>query len=124
MGITAERIPKGSAGLFVEGRNGEQVEVRAPRDCLGFQIGEASQILSGGVVHATPHMVKGYISKGGEPKLSRETFAVFIQPNWDGLLEPPMAGSLGYEMIFQGRTESKLIPALRERLKNVPTTFG
>jgi hypothetical protein len=77
------------AGLFVEGRNGEQVKVKIPTDCLGFQIGEASQILSGGVVHATPHMVKGHVRKEGEPKISRETFAVFIEPSWDGLLEPP-----------------------------------
>jgi isopenicillin N synthase-like dioxygenase len=110
------------AGLFVEGRNGEQIEVRPPKDCLGFQIGEASQILSGGVVHATPHMVKGYTSPVGAPKLSRETFAIFIQPNWDGLLAPPP--KVEYSAIFEGREESKLIPALRARLPNVPATFG
>lgn len=109
-------------GLFVEGRNGEQVAVKAPKDCLGFQIGEASQILSGGVVHATPHMVKGYTSPVGAPKLSRETFAIFIQPNWDGLLHPPQ--DVAYESIFKGREESKLIPPLRARLPNVPSTYG
>lgn len=69
--------PQPGAGLFVEGRNGEQVPVPAARDCLGFQIGEAAQILSGGVVHATPHMVRGHVTKRGEPKICRAAFACF-----------------------------------------------
>lgn len=114
--------PQAGAGLVVEGRGGTLVPVPGRQDCLGFQIGEAAQILSGGVVHATPHMVRGHISKKGEPKVCRETFACFIQPQWDGMLAPPPGVS--YEGIFEGREESELIPPLRSRLKAVPVKFG
>jgi len=114
--------PQAGAGLFVEGRGGAQVPVPARKDCLGFQIGESAQILSGGVVHATPHMVRGHVSKPGEPKVCRETFATFIQPQWDGELAPPPG--VAYDGIFRGREESALIPPLRSRLKDVPVKFG
>jgi len=110
------------AGLYVEGGDGEQIHISAPADALGFQIGEAAQILSGGVVHATPHMVRGYISPIGTPLISRETFALFIEPQWDAQLNPPP--QTPYEAIFKGRAESKLIPPLRARLHTVPTLFG
>lgn len=126
--------PSSTGGLLVEARNGEQVRVCFPNEesetglCLGFQIGEAAQILSGGVVHATPHMVK--TGKNDVINVSRETFACFIQPNWDGVLEPAKftreEASLvsPYERIFEGRAESKVIPPLRKRLDKVPVTFG
>merc|ERR1712054_499393 len=113
--------PEG-AGLFVEGRNGEQVEVKTAKGCLAFQVGEAAQILSGGIVHATPHMVKCHKAVAGGPKLCRESFALFIQPNWDCLLRPPTG--VPHSSIFEGRDESKLIPPLRERLQDKPTAFG
>eukprot|EP00444_Apocalathium_aciculiferum_P010472 CAMPEP_0183389346 /NCGR_PEP_ID=MMETSP0370-20130417/4874_1 /TAXON_ID=268820 /ORGANISM="Peridinium aciculiferum, Strain PAER-2" /LENGTH=368 /DNA_ID=CAMNT_0025568583 /DNA_START=24 /DNA_END=1130 /DNA_ORIENTATION=- len=121
-GTGKQTTPRVGAGLFVEGRSGETIHVVSPPDCLGFQIGEAAQILSGGVVHATPHMVKGYMSKEGEPKISRETYACFIQPQWDGELRPPPG--IAFESIFEGREESKLIPPLSSRLKEVPVKFG
>jgi len=109
------------AGLYVEGRDGDQVQVKAPKDCLGFQIGEAAQILSGGAVHATPHMVRGHATPVGAPKVCRETFACFIEPHWDGVLEPPTGSE--FEAIFKGREESKLIPPMRSRLQK-GDTFG
>mmetsp|Transcript_4015 Transcript_4015/g.12393 ORF Transcript_4015/g.12393 Transcript_4015/m.12393 type:complete len:281 (+) Transcript_4015:431-1273(+) len=110
------------AGLYVEGQDGRLVRVVAPVDALGFQIGEAAQILSGGVVHATPHMVRGHASPRRTPLISRETFALFIEPHWDAPLAPP-AGT-PYDAIFEGRPESSLIPPLRTRLGAVPVPFG
>mmetsp|Transcript_22852 Transcript_22852/g.65966 ORF Transcript_22852/g.65966 Transcript_22852/m.65966 type:complete len:375 (+) Transcript_22852:45-1169(+) len=111
------------AGLLVEGRNGDMVHIVAPgEDCLGFQIGESAQILSGGVVHATPHAVKAFAARRGEPKVSRETFACFIEPQWDGMLAPP--AGVPFQAIFKGREESTRIPPLRMRLKEVPMSFG
>lgn len=114
------QAPEG-AGLFVQGRGSEVIQVRVPEDCIGFQIGEAAQILSGGVVHATPHMVRGHVSKEGL-RLCRETFAMFIEPNWDAAISPP--DGVGYEAIFEGREASQLIPPLRKRLPKVPVEFG
>ena len=64
-------------GLFVRARGGEVLRVRIKRDQIVFQAGECLQIMSGGLLHATPHMVRG----APDPRvLARNTFAVFIQP--------------------------------------------
>ena len=47
------------AGLYVTNRSGESIHVKIPQDCMAVQIGECVQILTGGVVVATPHCVRG-----------------------------------------------------------------
>jgi len=47
------------AGLYVQNRTGDSIHVTIPKDCLAIQIGECVQILTGGVVVATPHCVRG-----------------------------------------------------------------
>ncbi|KAJ3219553.1 hypothetical protein HDU67_000498 [Dinochytrium kinnereticum] len=74
-----ERGDLESSGLYIKNRGGEYIKVSIPRDCLAFQIGEASQVASGGLLVATPHLVKS----GGAANVSRNTFAVFMQPNVD-----------------------------------------
>mgnify|MGYP005847569377 CR=1 FL=1 len=54
----ASQSPDPLAGLYIQSRSGEMVQVKLPSDCLGFQIGETFQILSGGLLQATPHAVK------------------------------------------------------------------
>jgi isopenicillin N synthase-like dioxygenase len=51
---------------------------------LAFQIGEAAQIASRGLLVATPHLVRG----AAYPNMARNTFAVFMHPNADDLLKP------------------------------------
>lgn len=108
-----------SAGLFVKARHGTIEKVSIPADCLAFQIGEAAQILSGGMLKATPHHVRGHKAKAGEPALTRETFALFMEPNWDYAIGPP--SGVSYESVLQGE-ESVLIPPLSRRLHLDPTT--
>ena len=48
-----------NAGLYVMNRRGESVKVDIPDDCMAVQIGECLQIITGGVVVATPHCVRG-----------------------------------------------------------------
>jgi len=67
-----------NAGLYVRNRSGVIVKVNIPKDHIAFQIGETAQIHSGGIMQATPHAVRGSAIKG----ISRETFAVFMQPTW------------------------------------------
>jgi len=67
-----------TAGLFVRNRRSELIKVNIPVDHIAFQIGETSQVLSGGVLQATPHAVRG----SRVPYVSRETFAVFMEPMW------------------------------------------
>lgn len=47
------------AGLYVIDRSGKSIHVTIPPDCMAVQIGECLQILTGGVVVATPHCVRG-----------------------------------------------------------------
>lgn len=71
--------PDPSAGLYIHTRDGKTVKAVLPEDAVGFQIGETAQIHSGGILQATPHCVMG----GGKGGASRESFAVFMEPNWD-----------------------------------------
>lgn len=70
--------PDARAGLYVRSRRGELVRVRIPEDHLAFQIGETAQVHTGGLLQATPHAVRGSCAAG----VSRETFAVFMEPEW------------------------------------------
>ncbi|KAI8836140.1 hypothetical protein BC829DRAFT_405877 [Chytridium lagenaria] len=80
----AEKGDLESSGLYIQSRGGEFIKVNIPRDCLAFQIGESSQVASGGLLVATPHLVKS----GGAKEVSRNTFAVFMQPNVGHELKP------------------------------------
>lgn len=68
-----------SSGLYILNRKSNLIKIRIPEDHLAFQIGETAQIHSGGILQATPHAVKGSSIRG----ISRETFAVFMEPMWD-----------------------------------------
>ncbi|KAL4443947.1 hypothetical protein ABPG75_011684 [Micractinium tetrahymenae] len=80
--------PDPAAGLHIRDRSGQVVQVAIPEEHIGFQVGEAMQIHSGGLLRGTPHCVVGprpELSAG----ISRETFAVFMQPKWDTPLDAP-----------------------------------
>jgi len=85
--------PDSEAGLYARTRTGREVKVSIPRDCVAFQIGETSQIISGGHLMATPHAVQAIKHPEGENYV-RNTFAVFMQPNLDVLIQPPATGQL------------------------------
>jgi isopenicillin N synthase-like dioxygenase len=86
--FTEINCPDPAAGLYARTRHGKEAKIPIPRDCLAFQIGESSQILTGGVLRATPHAVQA--PKYPESKtVVRDTFAVFMQPNHDMNMAPP-----------------------------------
>ncbi|TPX57886.1 hypothetical protein CcCBS67573_g09207 [Chytriomyces confervae] len=73
-------LPAGdTTGLYIQLPNKEMCKVAIPEDCIAFQVGEAAQILSRGVLRATPHLVKGTDAVG----IDRSTFACFLQPEVD-----------------------------------------
>jgi len=80
--------PDANAGLYIKSRDGKTYQVRIPGDCIGFQIGETTQVFSGGLLRATPHAVRA-LSYPLSTKVCRDTFAVFMQPNFDFVLKPP-----------------------------------
>ena len=80
--------------------------------CLLFQIGETSQIHSGGILQATPHAVKG----SSRADVCRSSFAVFMEPGWEGDMKAPSdrkptdaQSSLAEAALPKG------VPSLRER---------
>jgi|EP01033_Poteriospumella_lacustris_P013414 isopenicillin N synthase-like dioxygenase len=77
-GNPAEGVADPDAGLYCMSRSSELYKVNIPKDHMGFQIGETAQIHSGGYLQATPHSVRG----ARVPNISRESFAVFMEPMW------------------------------------------
>lgn len=78
-----ERSPDPKAGLYIHSRTGAVTKVGIPRDCLGFQTGEALEIITKGKFKAVPHFVRG-AGHGIGGKVARNTLAVFTQPNlWE-----------------------------------------
>ena len=55
-------------------------------------------------MQATPHAVRG----SSDPGVSRETFAVFMEPNWDELMDIPVGMDLEKA---QGREALKHLPS-------------
>ncbi|CAK9089100.1 unnamed protein product [Durusdinium trenchii] len=74
--------PDPEVGLYVRNRKGKTIQIQKPDgvgECLFFQVGEALQIVSGGLYHATEHCVRGPPSHGRG--YERATLAVFLQPH-------------------------------------------
>ena len=105
------QCPDNQAGLYIqprtrrEGKNGTvsnqpvrvQVPVSAGISYALYQIGETSQIQSGGLLQATPHAVvrtaTTTTTNNNTPPnnniISRESFAVFMEPEFDTPLRIP-----------------------------------
>ncbi|PBL00949.1 Clavaminate synthase-like protein [Armillaria gallica] len=85
---TVVQSPSESSGLYIRTRGGELTKVSIPEGSLAFQTGEALEIATGGKLRATPHCVRVGSGVADSSKISRETFALFMQPDTDQLLSP------------------------------------
>ncbi|KAJ3257006.1 hypothetical protein HK103_004989 [Boothiomyces macroporosus] len=72
------------AGLYIKDKDEKFTQVKIPKEYLAFQIGEAAQVASKEALLATPHLVRG----AAYPNMSRNTLALFMQPNVDQELMP------------------------------------
>ncbi|KAI0095266.1 Clavaminate synthase-like protein [Irpex rosettiformis] len=79
---TVVQSPSASSGLYIRTRGGDLSKVSIPTDCLAFQTGEALELATAGKLRATPHCVRVGAAPDAE-RVSRETFALFMQPNTD-----------------------------------------
>jgi len=77
--------PSPSSGLYIRNRGGDLTKVSIPPDCLAFQTGEALELATNGALRATPHCVRVGSSADN---ISRETFALFMQPDTDVNIGP------------------------------------
>ncbi|KAG6814046.1 hypothetical protein H0H92_003896 [Tricholoma furcatifolium] len=92
--------PPSASGLYIRTRGGDLTKVSIPPDSLAFQTGEALEIATGGKLRATPHCVR----VGASPdagKISRETFALFMQPNTDQHLSDSQTFGQFSKKVFQ-----------------------
>lgn len=72
--------PSPDAGLYIKSRTSAVTKVNIPSSCLGFQTGEALQLITGGKFRAVPHFVRAG-SGNKMANVARNTLAVFTQPN-------------------------------------------
>ncbi|KAH8813283.1 hypothetical protein F5884DRAFT_879494 [Xylogone sp. PMI_703] len=92
--------PDPTAGLYIQSRGGEVVQVKIPRDCIAFQTGEALQRITKGKFKAVPHFVRGVRAgtSAGDDKdgrIARNTLAVFTQPNLGEVVDSDMGITFG-----------------------------
>jgi isopenicillin N synthase-like dioxygenase len=78
--------PSATSGLYIRTRGGKLTKVSIPPDCLAFQTGEALELATNGRLRATPHCVR--VGGSGAEEVSRETFALFMQPDIDTKIGP------------------------------------
>ncbi|EJU00975.1 Clavaminate synthase-like protein [Dacryopinax primogenitus] len=72
--------PSPESGLYIRTRGGTLTKINIPADYLAFQTGEALEQATEGRLRATPHCVRVGSSTANN-SVSRETFAVFMQPD-------------------------------------------
>lgn len=113
--------PSTETGLYIHARDTHITKISIPANCLGFQTGEALQLITRGKFRAVPHFVRaGGVSAdgGGEggggdncgggaapgtgsgtgirrPKVARNTLAVFTQPNLDEVVDRERGTTFG-----------------------------
>ncbi|MEW5311825.1 MAG: hypothetical protein WDW38_003510 [Sanguina aurantia] len=80
--------PDASSGLYIEDRQGRVVRAAIGPSQIAFQVGEALQVHSGGLLRATPHCVRAACGAAAAG-ISRNTFAVFMQPGSQEPLDLP-----------------------------------
>lgn len=99
--------PSVASGLYIRNRGGDLIKVSIPSDCLAFQTGEALEIATGGKLLATPHCVR----VGGlhAERVSRETFALFMQPNTDQPLSTSITFGEFSKRVFNDHYGSRLM---------------
>jgi len=99
--------PSPASGLYIRTRGGDLTKVSIPADSLAFQTGEALQLITAGRLQATPHCVRVGTAEGAE-KISRETFALFMQPDTDQRISPSETFGQFSKRVFAEHYDEKL----------------
>lgn len=111
--------PDPDAGLYVTQRSGKSIRVDIPPDCMAIQMGECVQIITGGLLVATPHCVRGARSNAqGVARISHPCF-IDTAPNFP--LSLPKGRTS--QQVFESSVSSK-VPPLSERWTSDGMKFG
>lgn len=110
MGIAAPTVvsaPSAGSGLYIRTRGGELTKVSIPVESLAFQTGEALELVTGGRLKATPHCVR-VVAGGGAETISRETFALFMQPDTEQRISASETFGQFSKRVFAEHYEEKM----------------
>ena len=118
-GDKLDQSPDPQAGLYVTTRSGQVHKVKVPPGCMAVQLGEGTQIVSGGAVQATPHCVKGAASS----TTARISLACFVDPKPNFELKPMVEGCTR-EQVLQASVDTDKVPPLGPRWESNEQTFG
>jgi len=111
--------PDPSGGLWVVNRGSTPVQVKIPADHMGVQCGECLQVITGGLLVATPHAVR--VSKSNSNvRVGRGAFPVFVDTDVEFLLATPPGVERG--QVFDKTVHSK-VPPLESRWKGNDQKF-
>jgi isopenicillin N synthase-like dioxygenase len=116
-GQVLEDCPDPKAGLYVATQDERVLHVTIPKDCMAVQMGECTQIVTGGTVCATPHCVRG---TSGVARISLPCFV--DTPPTAPLLMPE--GSTREAILAGSAAASRRVPPLEKRWTRNGMPFG
>jgi len=99
-------------------RDGNEIKVFIPSDCMGIQVGECLQVISGGLLVATPHCVRGCKAS---PNIARLSLPCFVDTPVNFPLSIP--AGCNREDVFRNTVAQK-VPPLAERWTRDGQTFA
>jgi isopenicillin N synthase-like dioxygenase len=111
--------PDPQGGLWIVSRDSDSVHVKIPADHLAVQCGECLQVITGGLLIATPHCVRA--SHAENIKVGRSTFPVFVDSDIDFKLAPPAGVSRDQVLEFTAKSK---VPPLADRWTGNDMTFS
>lgn len=118
-GSVLDSSPDEHAGLYVADRQDKPRHVAIPADCMAIQLGECTQVLSGGSLVATPHWVKAV---EGAPNVARISLAAFVDTPPGFALVTPQGCSR--EKVCHPELQSRRVPPLEQRWTENGMSFG
>ncbi|KAG0604560.1 hypothetical protein M758_10G180000 [Ceratodon purpureus] len=99
--------PDPQSGLYIRDRLGSIVKAVFAEEDIAYQMGEATEIHSGGLFRATLHCVQAACGETAVG-VDRNTFALFMQPQWDEPLISPDSTESQKSVSFGDFTEERL----------------
>lgn len=102
-----------TAGLYVCDRSGVEQKINIPNDLLGIQLGECLQVISGGLLVATPHCVRGCKVI---PNVARISMPCFFDTRVDFPLSKPTGCTR--DDVFRSTVLQKVPPLSQRWLKD------
>ena len=128
--------PDPQAGLYIAGRGdndnydnsgSKEHHVEIPSDCLAVQMGECTQIVSGGSFCATPHCVRGASSLSNndsdhDGRIARISLPCFVDTPPTFPLSAPT--NMSREVVLEAAVPHPKVPPLAKRWTGNGMTFG